>query len=67
MFVRPDDRGKDLEHQSWSSRLKLFVQCGLPLPRFVAGSQLVSWMLEDVEGMDVKQKLRISMISYSSF
>jgi len=34
-------QGKDLEHQSWSSRLKLFVQCSLPVPRFVAGSQLV--------------------------
>eukprot|EP00435_Cladocopium_sp_Y103_P050206 s72_g15.t1 len=34
-------KGKDLEHQSWSARLKIFAECGLPPPHFVAGSQLV--------------------------
>ncbi|CAL1140292.1 unnamed protein product [Cladocopium goreaui] len=34
-------KGKDLEQQSWSARLKIFAECGLPPPRFVAGSQLV--------------------------
>lgn len=36
-------QGKDLEHQSWSARLKIFAECNLLAPRFVAGDQLVPW------------------------
>eukprot|EP00913_Durusdinium_trenchii_P023952 g22494.t1 len=34
-------QGKDRERQSWSARLALMTECGLPTPHLVAGSQLV--------------------------